>query len=538
MLGFVKRRWLNWWLLLFTSLLFLLNSHTQLASPLFSHDFNAWLLPAIAPLRGLGMPYRDYWAIEPPTLLLMTTVWAAINQSLAWFHVLYLLLQTGVVWLYWRLLGRIFPKALSVTLYSVGLWLYFSPAVQSMFFPSEINGLFFSLLGLNVLLGQSKPNRQVLFASAYFGLAGQMKEVFAFTLLALLPLYFRSFRLGFRTVAKVILSTIGGLSTVFLVTIAYLAVTDSLAAYQEVLINKSVTFQITNFRFILGHTYHALQWPVDRWLQVDYSLLLIGVVTLVVALWSMIVNQQIKLDKDAENNSWLKLKLPPNLYSYATAIFFWIGSWLGYLLQNRYSDKYDIAIIFPLIIGLGIVAQIFSNSLKVIFKLPGNRFLLPLMILLLLAPNRSFLIAPIKLATEFRLNDYFHRWQSLENSDSLILYQKIADRTNRDECIQGVYGWSIANLYLYTHRKPCSRFFLPNIITADQIDEYRQELFENPPAAIYYSQAGADLDIQTFEDEVFPYQQVIRDCYQPDNEINNLNWSLNPLSCVYANAGY
>lgn len=50
-----------WGVAIFTVVLLVLNSYAQLSTRVFTNDFNAWLLPAIAPLQGWGMPYRDWY---------------------------------------------------------------------------------------------------------------------------------------------------------------------------------------------------------------------------------------------------------------------------------------------------------------------------------------------------------------------------------------------------------------------------------------------------------------------------------------------
>src|SRR5258708_2951619 len=190
---------------LFAGVLLLINSEQQLfAGSLFTNDFNAWLLPAIAPLKNMGMPYLNYWAIEPPALLLMTTFWAFFGSSLAWFHILNILLQVGTCFLYWKILRRSFPWYGTLILYCTGLLLYFSPTVQSMFFPSEINGTFFVFLGLYFLLKKKNILLQAFLASFAFSFAGQMKEVFAFSVFALVPLYMLASLISWKTLLKTI----------------------------------------------------------------------------------------------------------------------------------------------------------------------------------------------------------------------------------------------------------------------------------------------------------------------------------------------
>jgi hypothetical protein len=67
-------------------------------------------------------------------------------------------------------------------------------------------------------------------------------------------------------------------------------------------------------------------------------------------------------------------------------------------------------------------------------------------------------------------------------------------------------------------RRPCTRFFLANIVTQDwQKKEYAKDIMENPPAVIYYRTGGADMNIQKFESEVINISKIIKNCYIKDS---------------------
>jgi hypothetical protein len=88
------------------------------------------------------------------------------------------------------------------------------------------------------------------------------------------------------------------------------------------------------------------------------------------------------------------------------------------------------------------------------------------------------------------------------------------------QCSVNVYGWGSGSFYLYSKSKPCTKYFLPNLVVSDQMAiKYRKEIEQNPPRVINYGCLDyltcSDLDINEFETVVFPYTKVIASCYFP-----------------------
>jgi len=111
---------------------------------------------------------------------------------------------------------------------------------------------------------------------------------------------------------------------------------------------------------------------------------------------------------------------------------------------------------------------------------------------------------------------------SLETPNSFLPYQELVSHTERHDCVTQTYGWDAGATYLYTQRRSCSRYFLPNIMDIRQGQEYRGELLDNPPAAVLYVPKGADLRIDEFEASVFPWKRVLDDCYVLTQSGNNV----------------
>jgi hypothetical protein len=522
-------------LIFFTAGILLLNSWQQLSSPLYSNDFNAWLMPVAASLRGLGVPFKDYWAIEPPALFLMTTIWGFFSTSLAWFHVLRILLEISICFCWWYILQKTFPKIGAVILYVVGLLTFFSPTVQSMFFASELNGTFFVLLGLVVLLRPNKLGWQAFWAALAFGLAGQMKEVFAFSVFALIPLYMKASLRGWKVLLQIGLASLAGMAVMLGLTLGYLLSTGSLTAYREVMTSKSETFHITDLNFILRNGYQALQFPIDRFVLANYALVLIVAVALASGWAVAVFGKYLELKVVKKIGLTVKTAVPPNLYAYAVLAFYWLGMWFGYTAQNRYGNKYDMAALLSTHALLGLAAVVISAGIIAILKslnwVPrklvspiAQRGVLLIILAVLILPNKTYFLTPVYETRAFHPSLLLAKWKNLENPELIKLELAIKARTSANDCIQGVYGWGIGNLFYYAQRKPCTRFTIPNIVTPNQVAEYRQSLVAHPPQALLYATGGADLNMKEFEQQVFDYSQVRDNCYSPDKEFSSLYW--------------
>lgn len=394
---------------------------------------------------------------------------------------------------------------------------------------------FFVLIGLYVLLGHQKLTVKAFLASLAFALAGQMKEVFAFTLFAMVPLYLKASLISWRYFVKAILATAAGLGVMLLLTVGYLVATNSVKAYQEVLISKSAAFKITDLDYQLGHAYPALQFPVYRFIALNYSIVILIGFAVGLSWLTLVQSQRMNVTKDRQKNWLVKFKVPQDIYGYGVLVWYWFGAWLGYIAQNRYGNKYDIAMIFATHLVVAVFCLLLSNGLaafaKHILRLPSmmtnalsRAAIFVILLLVFITPGKLYPQTLIGQIESFSFRHYVYSWQNLENPNLLSLYAKIKQGTQPEDCIQGVYGWGISSLYLYSERKSCSRFFIPNIITNDQIAEYRSSLTDRPPAVLYYAKGYADLDIEAFEAEVFNYAKVKDSCYEADPEFLELHW--------------
>lgn len=381
--------------------------------------------------------------------------------------------------------------------------------LSSMFFNSESLGLLFALTGLIVLLSPRGVNwRRALFSGLLFGAAFQTKEVYVFTALigVIICLTFpieESTR--FRLCGTYI---IGGVASQLLIGAA-LTLEGALASYREVLNFKSTIFPFPSFEDLLTR----LQY-LETELQIYYlNLSLLVLLALLISIYRHRIFNW--------HNPLISYKL---LRLNGIYLIFLVFISIGFAWQGKpMFGHYGITVIFPIMI---VIFAVGFSTIRVLASCVTRRSRkLSLSILafaIMIAPSMSnFNVVSVNLE---KANDtkQMLRSLSLENGYSNY-YSVITSQSTSDECIQVAYGWGAAAIYNYSDRKSCTRYFLANLILSSAVQlEMRTELIANPPKLIIYSVDGADLDVQSFEQNVFPYESVINSCYKQTS--NNNIW--------------
>lgn len=517
--------------ILFSSILIILESNSQLGASRLTTDFVSWGISSIAPMFGIGYPYVDYWGINPPGLLMFTAFWGFLaGPSLKSFHILYIILLSCITYLTWKIINRFFNLAESLILFFIFSIIFFSSTVQSQFFPSEINGLFFALLGLYLILKNKVSKKEIFWASFAFILAGQMKEVFAFTGIVIFPHLLKAIHLGKKEVKNILFYSFLGILASFIVILAYLKISHSVGEYKDILDYKSQQFSLNDSEKLGGNLFRGIQFPKERFIYTKYqvpSLMFFSFCSFLVYL-----SLAIKSKKDLKNSKThlsLSLSFPKKSMSYAILLFFWIGSTIGYIAQGRYGNKYEIQALLPMILIVAFSVKIILKSVLKFFEINlSEKFttsiIIPLLIAILL-PKKLFFVEPYHDFLNYSPNLHINKWFKLENSEDLALENYIKENTNKSDCITAVYGWGIGSHYYYSQRASCSKYFLVNILPKERYQEYQNELLENPPKAIVYIEGGADLNIAQFESNAFDFGKVIKNCYKQDGKFSNLYWS-------------
>lgn len=159
------------------------------------HDAIYWILPALGPHLGLGLPFKDIWDEKSPGLYYLIKFWSLIfgdtNFSFKLMHIVTLL---GGMLLFGLILKKIASKKVAFFCYLAAAVFYFSPFLNNNFLSCEQLGTVVSLSGLLFLmLSIEKGKRIFTFLAAFFLFyAGFVKDPYFLLVPALLPLFIKS----------------------------------------------------------------------------------------------------------------------------------------------------------------------------------------------------------------------------------------------------------------------------------------------------------------------------------------------------------
>jgi hypothetical protein len=493
--------------------------------PKIEGDLASWVLSADSLLHGRGAPYRDYWDTKPPGLILFLSLWILVfGESMRAFILLHILLVSITTLGILRLYYKIFPKVIFAAVSLLTVIIFLSPRI-TFFLPIELFGLSFCLIGINILITEKWTIYKRGFWGTFFILlGGQMKESFAPIALSIIPflgyvviVHKNEFK---KTILRVISAVICLISLLFI----FLILTNSLKAYIEVfryLVSISKRSKIAWALEFPQSTFTYLQFPLIKFLYLFITLYFF----IKFKLGELGVSQKIKKGFDA---IFITSKFNEKNLSIFVAIFYSVGSWIGFILQNRFGSHYDSQMVFPVMIFQALPIYILYDAIKRFkivgrFKLFKNSIfvLAVLLITVMIFPKKAYFVEyPYK---EFNIIKLFAN-QKL----NLSLEERIKKKINPSECILHIYGWGVGATYLYSERKPCTRFFLVNLTPETHFNEYKTTLIKNPPEAIIYTQGGADMEstifgsIEAFENNIFHFRKVLDKCYRKDEKEENL----------------
>lgn len=506
----------------FTILAFFLYLHLLPLSELnrIKHDIVSWSLPAQATIDNLGVAYVDYLDIKPPGLILTTQMWLTIfgnqYQYYLLLHTIFLSISMFGMMRMWYLNFSRWPATwLSV---SSGI-LFLSPSIQTQFVGSELWGLAFSVAALNLLFPLRKLNESKIFlASGLFSLSGQMKEPYMFTFITVIPVLFFYYLYRKVKLKKAISFFVLGIVSSVAIIIGYLLHYGNFHAYKEVLVLKKHTFLNISLAELISRLYDAINYTFRNlfFSKIPFTSLLI--IFLIFFILLFLKNRKIRRYVQLENI----LKVP--VFEKLLLIVFAFATFLGEAIQYRFSNHYIIPVIFSSFIFQAIlimfVGVLITKAVHVKY-LKNNRALTFVGVgfwVFFTFPQYAYLESYSfdKIGDESLIQNIL---ETTNNKDTLLLEEKkIIKNTNKNDCVIHVYGWAVGTTYFYTHRQPCTRWFLPQIMPSCYYEEYVSSIINNVPMAIYYVQEMADFNIKNFEDNVFDFSAVLKKCYFQDED--------------------
>lgn len=364
---------------------------------------------------------------------------------------------------------------------------------------SETIGNFLLFAALLLLL---RPSSGVacFIAGCLLALAGQVKETYAFAALLLLA----HAAMRWRQDRSVAIASLGGFAAGLSGLIAILAWTDTLASYLDVIAVKAEIFRPRGVGSLLSRS-----WTITRDLLFKFYPLAILVVLAALA--------SSRLSPGAAE------KDPARRDARLLAAVMLVSVWIGFVAQGKsLSGHYLLTLWFPYVVAFAAlvdqVAAAGAGAQQAWGSKRGRQVAAVAMTVALLGlmPGPGLLGKALE-----RLRDHgeAYGWvpRLTEDPQALTIYREAAAALQGSGCLQEAYGWAAGSAYLYAGARPCSRFFLSNlIVTSWQEVEFRERLVQTPPSVVTYDPRGADLDTAKFERRVFPWARVLAACYRPE----------------------
>lgn len=502
------------------------------------------VLSAISHNFGLGAPYKDYWGYYPPGFMMLIDFWVRIFElKIFSFKLLEILIRLGVGLEICLLARRIFPsfQALVVSLFTC--FVFFSPIFGTLML-AEPYGLFFSLLGLLILLSVKNLEQKFIFSSAFFFLSGQMKDPFVFSVLSYVPLVFCPlFVRDYRSFFKSIFFILCGFSLVFFILWAYVTFLGSWDAYVATFLFKSSNFHARfweNLGFFVNRVFGAIKGVKDTFFYFQYSTFAILFFWFVFFVFSLIPRKSFLFPKKIKKETLVftfpsvRFILTEERLKSIIVVFFSLGIFMGFSLNNGYTPRYLTMVIVPLYFFWSVIISSIASNLQILLKFKRKNLFFLLAVGVLLFP-KPWIFSPY-LDIPFG-NALSQAYTNLILPDIDTPVEKyISSKISPSDCMVSLYGWKSPEPHLYSTRRPCSRFVQANMINADwQKAEYREAIFKNPPKAVVYSLTGADMDVLRFDREVINYTKIIKNCYIQDYKYtHNGRWPLELYFPIYS----
>ena len=152
-------------------------------------DTVSWVLPAVAPDLKIGVPYKDYFEIHPPGIIIITFLWTKIlGYTLASIKIFHFLLGLFISLFFIKILFRLFKPTVAFLITVSSIPVFFSNRLITYLLPAEMYGLIFSLAGIYILIGNMKSERKIFLSVLLLFLSSQMKDPFIYGLLAVFPI--------------------------------------------------------------------------------------------------------------------------------------------------------------------------------------------------------------------------------------------------------------------------------------------------------------------------------------------------------------
>lgn len=465
---------------------------------------------ALGPLLGIGKPYIDLYDVPPPGYLyLISTFVKMFGLNIVTFRVLHyavsILAGTFLILIINKSIKNIYLRLISWI--SLCLIL-FSKMVQTDMASIDITGLMFSLIGFYIILSVKNEIYKIGMSTAFFIMATLTKEIYVFSIITviieLIILHYKSksdysFIINQTKAALIAFIPIGLISY-------YLYAINSFSGFLSITADKQILVQNGSVFLLFKNLYSNFTRFIDKYFEFPNFLTLLIITLVIINLFYLI-----KTLKSKSNNKNVSTKYS----SYIKTAIYAFTLFIGYFFYGQFTfDVRQIPFITGLILIITLITDYHFDALSSFKYNIVTKTIVILIFGLSIYPS-SFIL------NSYKENSTVYRDYSFE------LNNYIKDRVESNKCILHIYGWEVGPTYIYTERKPCTKYFLTNLlmIITSKKDEFRQEIVNNPAAAIIYSIHFSDTNIEYYDENIFDFTSVVKNCYTPDPKyINYTNY--------------
>lgn len=491
------------------------------------------VLLALGPMLGIGSPYKDLYEIVPPGYLLFIATWAKLfGMSMFSFKSIQVLLILLNGFFLIVICKKLFKnQILQLFVFISVIITVHSRIIQTDFFSIDFFATTLVLGGLASLLHFKNLSLRLSIAATMFVLASQMKEIYILSFVSLLPFYLREFlKKEKKDFFKIVLISAVGPLIILILIISYLRANGVLMEYLQVLQDKFGFAQDASPNQIFFAYIRMVNLFEQTFLMLSNLVGVLLTVNILIFIKELQKNQKTKRSFKIQRflkklARIIKSELRHYGENYQGKIILTVTLILsvlyGIAIYGLYSGSQLSIVVTTLyiIIGLLLIYPIYLINKS---KLGLFRGILILLILLVFVPKQSV---------------FNYKYYPVRRDFAFEIEKEIMKRVDKKDCILHVHGWEVAATYIYAKRRPCSKYFLSNelfnIEREGVFDEYRNDLFNNPAAAIFYSERGADLNIDQFENKIISMRKILKNCYVPDPKYINYKKHYFALMTLY-----
>ena len=487
-------------------------------------DIVSRVLPAMAPYFGMGIPYRDYWERTPPGHYIAIIAWSKIfGTSMLSYKILHLTLMLGAMILIYVVLKKLLKGWTLYLTCFLAFFITFSTRLISYIVPAELLALVFSLGGLAPLLYIKDFKKRLFLSGFLLTFSGFIKDPFMFSLILFIPVLVDYFIHKKRDVLWAIVYLLLGFVLAISVNLVYLIILGNLNDYLAVVVQKSQSYNVFDFRLLYDRLYIFLQKSKDVFFYFQYSLSSLFIVWLITKTAVAFKKGSLKLFFEGKKPTLrfkTDFKFTPSLGSFYALVFLFysFGGLVGFVAQGTIDSHYFIQIVFPLITTMSLIAISIYTDLLVLFSgfkyKKETMFMVAFLMIGFFLPKKLYLVDYLSLRISPRslVEDVLGAERNIDNTK----YDYIKSIVPRGGCIESVYGWGVGTAYFYAQRQPCSKYFLAGFVNPKNKAEYVSDITKRAPAVIVYTQGGADVAVETFEESILNYSLILKKCYSQD----------------------